>query len=973
MTSIPQLPVLKVELPKLGNLTKQPASSRKAEESEASETPATSLTHNSANNSLAGNQHEKEDADSRSSPAVLLDPVTGILEPVKKVFEPTAVIQGNNSTPHIVKTPAISSALPPPAPASTTASVIANTPTVITTATPSVISAPVFDGTHDIPNISERIHQSTTAVKLKTGKGLINLDSLDHKPMTFDTSAIAKPVEPITPATPLTPAVSSATTSQSQDVIVVGSKFAKYSPPFTSTQAIQQPRSDIRSVDDKPSFAVVTQWQPKIGSSEKAVVVTSGKTAVVTSCNTFQSPQVTSVLQSPVTHERIHLPKPDSNAKVESHHDMQQQPMSMPSSLHSKLPIDTKPSPSSLFATVGSSEPLRAAPEGIMSQAMKHESLIVSGKNAVNKSIASGLQIAGYPTPAVEGALHISSTPNLTNMQTSSGVIAELLQHQSPHLIQQHQKELSSYMSAHSRSSTPAMSREGVDREREREAAAVHAATRSTPPSSSTPPTSLGQLGPLGLHLRSGQPSIIVPPPSHAHPFHPDLSYEQMLRQQMLYMHSPHYQDQARAAAAMGIPPPRFGYPSPFPLPLSTGHGKAPENLSKEALRHEEQQRAMQQHREQNKTSKPKNESSGREPSKMGPQELRVVTDDSELKRHDMMGAMQPPPHLAGLRIPQGIQFASPSIRQFTPHLLSPHERYTDSPAMLHYGQNKNLPPQHVLPPQIRADEIKQQEMMRGSPFAKQEERKQFVSGDLGALHRQQLSIPVGSPAPGFIEGRPLQQPAHSPGALQYRKEATRSPMAPPNDTDLHRKPGRPPSSSYQTNKELPPPPPSPQALNMSHGVLPSHHMGLPSHHGHHAPPPDNHVRRIMQPLAHMGSEAPIHVPPPAHALLQPMHPLPQTPPHGSQVPPGELLLRYPILWQGLLALKNDQAAVQMQFISGNMQIAQASLPPLTDGGPPPLRIAQRMRLEQTQLEGVARKMQVCAACYFLLPSSLAP
>lgn len=88
------------------------------------------------------------------------------------------------------------------------------------------------------------------------------------------------------------------------------------------------------------------------------------------------------------------------------------------------------------------------------------------------------------------------------------------------------------------------------------------------------------------------------------------------------------------------------------------------------------------------------------------------------------------------------------------------------------------------------------------------------------------------------------------------------------------------------------------------------------------------------------------------------------TPPHASQVPPQAdsllmLLQRYPVMWQGLLALKTDQAAVQMHFVFGNPQVASGSLPCNSDGSTPPLRIAQRMRLEQTQLEGVARKMQV--------------
>lgn len=68
-------------------------------------------------------------------------------------------------------------------------------------------------------------------------------------------------------------------------------------------------------------------------------------------------------------------------------------------------------------------------------------------------------------------------------------------------------------------------------------------------------------------------------------------------------------------------------------------------------------------------------------------------------------------------------------------------------------------------------------------------------------------------------------------------------------------------------------------------------------------------------------------------------------------------------MWQGLLALKNDQAVVQMHFVSGNPHVAGASLPAFSEGGTPPLRIAQRMRLEQTQLDGVARRMQVGVAC----------
>lgn len=93
------------------------------------------------------------------------------------------------------------------------------------------------------------------------------------------------------------------------------------------------------------------------------------------------------------------------------------------------------------------------------------------------------------------------------------------------------------------------------------------------------------------------------------------------------------------------------------------------------------------------------------------------------------------------------------------------------------------------------------------------------------------------------------------------------------------------------------------------------------------------------------------------------------TPPHASQVPAHadtlpQLLHRYPVMWQGLLALKTEQAAVQMHFVFGNNSIAKSSLPFNIDRTTPPLRIAQRMRLEQSQIEGVARKMQVCTINY---------
>ncbi|KAA0711704.1 Msx2-interacting protein SMART/HDAC1-associated repressor protein SPEN -like protein [Triplophysa tibetana] len=68
-----------------------------------------------------------------------------------------------------------------------------------------------------------------------------------------------------------------------------------------------------------------------------------------------------------------------------------------------------------------------------------------------------------------------------------------------------------------------------------------------------------------------------------------------------------------------------------------------------------------------------------------------------------------------------------------------------------------------------------------------------------------------------------------------------------------------------------------------------------------------------------------------------------------------QLLNKYPIVWQGLLALKNDTAAVQLHFLCGNKALGLRSLPVPESGGI--LRIVQRMRLEAQQLEGVTRRM----------------
>lgn len=200
----------------------------------------------------------------------------------------------------------------------------------------------------------------------------------------------------------------------------------------------------------------------------------------------------------------------------------------------------------------------------------------------------------------------------------------------------------------------------------------------------------------------------------------------------------------------------------------------------------------------------------------------------------------------------------------------------------------------------------------------------------------------------GYPPTEMLTRVGPSPDGLPAQVSSYDIATAPPVHYDGTR--SVPLGSSPATLSPIPPPgiplnPAVAASANVSTPPLTVHSPGLP----------------IGVPVApDLGSPQGLPPPPPPHSDYNLSSAVPQPSNTDTLL---DLLRRYPVVWQGLLALKNDSAAVQMHYLAGNGRLAEVSLPQAPTNGvggvPPPIRIAQRMKLEPSQLEGVIRRMQV--------------
>ncbi|XP_013774796.1 LOW QUALITY PROTEIN: msx2-interacting protein-like [Limulus polyphemus] len=1050
-SSLTALPVLKVELPQVVTSVKHGKILEKKKESTSS---------------LSGKEDE---TDSRSSPTVLIDPVTGFLTPVNKKGEPTGVIRETpdmydrsiskplglsvtnidshlttSSTTarlvsslehtHLIKCTPGHTKPHPPVPLS---SVIEPkclkpekflsstlTPVIVQQTQEATAKTPVST-TASIPQASEfasgesMTTKHTTLVSsavLETTPILVQphititgsvttttVVSSQHGDMLSPTILAAKDLamgQPLVQIAQPMPGLPNTLSSSYTSPIHVASSQSHRTSKSSTTATVHSSQASLISHQsvvktkattghhhgDNPirdSHNNHTVLSSKVEGGVKSEVVgeksdplVRNNTCITTTSTAHLQPLV-GVKQESTCHGTV-PPKFNQTTSVVTSRTVQETTSNTPllqtsvTEEMSQLPISS-PGSRELFVTTSSEKNEHPYPP----------------KHNPNYFHQPGFPV-GYETSVHPGTGVMVST-------SSGGVIAELLQN--PHLIKQRKEYLAAQHSVSAPGSkvSERMSSQ-VGRSPGPCGGPLHAdiAVRvgnPTPPHTPTPPvTSSHSLQtqelhsahvPQGFHLRhpSQSPLIMAPP-------HPHMNIHPSDLPAYIHMYAashPHYvallpelraqhEAQARAAVAMGMTP-QFGF---SPIPVPAGFRQPVDPLMVHAVMSE---------------SKPESKANQRKDDKLLPYKtVKLKQDITELKAHENQEKHRPhntveitKQHIIASAIP-GLQ---PSghyeqiVHQLSPHIsIQNHERNTDSPVS---GQLRH-PPAHLsgcrveelIPPEVPSrliQPLKSEAEKEIKPPAAHQNPPSTIpyhTLKIRGISGQSVSA-IGAPSSGHLEGRPVHDRAYTAGALSLTRDVvsySRKHLVSHPNTDSQNKT---PVSLRQYAQQGPSVSPkslslstTPSTLSVTSGISALSPRGTVL-----SPRPPSvssgggeivsSRRASIHLMPQTGSEAPVS----AHAMSHPTgvpRIQPETPPHDSQVPPqGDSLLlqRYPVMWQGLLALKNDQAAVQMHFVSGNPLIAQASLPTMTEGGTPPVRIAQRMRLEQNQLEGVARKMQM--------------
>ena len=803
-------------------------------------------------------------------------------------------------------------------PSCTSTNLISSTVSVITTAvsTPSpassfsssMINSPNF--LQDIPNISERIHQSSTALKLKTGKGFYfdTSSAVMHSNFISSDSTQSSPFVVSTPSV-ITPPLASTSPKVSEAQLPLNNS--------TSTVSHMSPTLENQSVSVKLKYqtqagqplnqpAEVWPGIPiSVGNKTFSTQLnTSSVVNISTTASSFSetTTESSSIIQPPVAHLSKLTPPPNDQNKVMNIVDQ-----SMPTNV---LTIHQVP------ISENSNTP-QSAPTNLTTN---------------NKSVAT--------KPTVVQLAGVSQPPELPHIGYSSNVPSGQL---NPEFIIQQQKEYLSTLQKQqqilSQSSTVSNTRTvSKDPSSGFVSPSSHLTSAELQQTTSnqilTPPFSL-----LPPHMRppvssAASPHVFVP---GTFPISNDLglTHDIFARQQLIAMYN-NLQTDPRNPANIRPPLalPRFLYPPGFQL----SSGLTPEMFVAEQARHIELTKEQQKIHEE--ISKQKLLQNTVKKDDLHRQQLLEESLKHLQEQSFQLDIMGPPS--TGQRTPS----FSPNLRNF-PNFQTP-DRFGDS-SLMHQmlpvnGQTRNIPlPAHGFSGATDLTKLPSQSMSTEPAKRSPSLKPSIVEPTyLPQVHRQQLPSP-GTPSSVYRKDLPTVQ---EPTADMIRSQITTNSQFHPKDL---------------TSNAMP--------LNMSSHVAAQQRQLSRSPSQLSELPNVDHSNLVKRPLSvhnSISSDAPVNLPT-VHSIPNPISPYlgtsnptsqPASTPPRPQDDGAGILLKYPVLWTGVLALKNDLASVQMHFVSGSRSLTARALHSFSDSENP-LRITQRMRIDQTQLQALERKIGI--------------
>ncbi|GFQ97688.1 protein split ends [Trichonephila clavata] len=953
----PPLPVLKVEINKVDiskeiqNLEKQP--------------------------------ENEDDSNSRSSPVVLVDPYTGVLAPVSSSYSDST---NNPSSESKHSEPTVSTSV---LNIKTVSKIVSSTETSGATSViqdsskvnyvikndnaperPSLVqSLRSRQGSNSLPSANTFSNDAPSIISEnipKQPEKTNELLKLSNKKNSISTSVLNM-------ANSIVPSSSISTVTLTDSASTISSVYTQnsqgQSPVISRTTTISSNDSTQSKVT---SHTVHTYEYPvrttAVVTPTSVDLLTSNSLAVQNKCST-SAPVCSTSIQSeiPLVYTSANIPP----TSVSDHASVSScKPLSLGASVpaeHSN--ILSKPevltSSSSSVHNIPTTWSNSKIPSGRITDSHAHVSTIQS--TATNNSAyptkldsrSSKVPHAGKNNSAFtqQTAFQISNYEDklsgVHTLSSSGGVIADLLQNQflqhKEYFVpgnQHHDRNLVQMV----RSTTPVAS--GIPSDLVRLVESPHTPSPSVTSSGHLSSTDSHSHVNSALHMR--QTPLMVPPHSTRTLHHPEIA---LMHQQMMFAHHNSYPHHSDLRLPQDVR--TMGMNSHFSYHTMSSPADVNSNF-KQPSQHRHQSSIMDAKSEQkviDDLSKVLHETRGAEEKSRSKcirnkKEFAAAQKEKELKmmysesREEVENNRLVPPTSAigphNSRQPQHAHYPS-QILQISPHIPSPHDRTTDSPVTANLYNAQGRISQISLAGQVddrslgvHSSHLYKNDVVEGikPPNAHQ------TQPSTSPYHSRQqlLSVPPMSSTPGHIDGR-SSNPAHSPNSHSYKKDTSHSQQI----VSLHNSASEKIVSSDHSTK-----------------VYNARSLGIPVGS---SISPGPWSAGIQSPRPHMIiNEQSAHVPPPAHAMSQsaniaishqagvPTY----TIQHGDQL----LVQRYPVVWQGILALKNDQAAVQMHFVSGNPGIARASLPTY-DVDPSPLRIAQRMRLEPLQLEGVKKKIQM--------------